>query len=65
MGKSSKSSKWNQRHHTRAPLSGEFEVYCQPPNMECTLVGYKIVDHSDAVGVLPAVAASTTSSFST
>ena len=34
-------------------------------NVRCTLVGYKIVDHSDVVGTSPVGAAPTTSSFST
>ena len=35
-------------------------TYCQTPNISSTLVGNKIVDHSDAVSAAP-----TTSSFST
>ena len=27
-------------------------VYCQTSNISCTLVGNKIVDHSDVVGAL-------------
>ena len=34
-------------------------------NIRRALVGIKIVDHSDVVGASPAVAAPTTSSFST
>ena len=34
-------------------------------NLRCTLVGNKIVDHSDVVGASPVGAAPTTSSFST
>ena len=34
-------------------------------NIRRTLVGYKIVDHSDVVGASPVGAAPTTSSFST
>ena len=34
-------------------------------NIRRTLVGYKIVDHSDVAGALPVGAAPTTSSFST
>ena len=37
----------------------------QTSNVKRTLVGYKIVDHSDVVGALPAGAAPSTSSFST
>ena len=39
--------------------------YRQTSNISRTLVGNKIVDHSDVVGASPAGAASTTSSFST
>ena len=39
--------------------------YCQVSNMRRTLVGNKIVDHSDVVGASPIDAAQTTSSFST
>ena len=40
-------------------------VYRQVSNISCTLVGNKIVDHSDVVGASPVGAAPTTSSFST
>ena len=40
-------------------------VYRQTFNISQTLVGNKIVDHSDAVGASLVGAASTTSSFST
>ena len=39
-------------------------VYPQTSNIRCTLVGNKIVDHSDVVGASPVGAAPTTSSFS-
>ena len=39
--------------------------YCKTSNIRCTLVGNKIVDHSDVVGASPVGAAPTTSSFST
>ena len=39
--------------------------YRQVSNIRRTLVGYKIVDHSDVVGAPPFGAAPTTSSFST
>ena len=39
--------------------------YHQVSNISRTLVGNKIVDHSDVVGALPVSAAPTTSSFST
>ena len=40
-------------------------MYCQVSNIRHTLVGNKIVDHSDVVGASPVGAAPTTSSFST
>ena len=40
-------------------------VYRQVSNISRTLVGNKIVDHSDVVGASPVGAAPTTSSFST
>ena len=39
--------------------------YRKISNIRRTLVGYKIVDHSDVVGASPVGAAPTTSSFST
>ena len=39
--------------------------YRKTSNMSRTLVGNKIVDHSDVVGASPVAAAPTTSSFST
>ena len=39
--------------------------YRQVSNIRRTLIGNKIVDHSDAVGASPVGAAPTTSSFST
>ena len=39
--------------------------YRQVSNIKHTLVGNKIVDHSDVVGASPVGAAPTTSSFST
>ena len=39
-------------------------IYCQISNICCTLIGNKIVDHSDVVGSSPVGAAPTTSSFS-
>ena len=41
------------------------QTYCQVSNIRRTLVGNKIVDHSDVVGASPVGAAPTTSSFST
>ena len=40
-------------------------IYRKTFNMSCTLVGNKIVDHSDVVGAPPVGAAPTTSSFLT
>ena len=42
-----------------------FQTYRQTSNIRCTLVGNKIVDHSDVVGATPVGAALTPSSFST
>ena len=42
-----------------------FHVYRQVSNISRTLIGNKIVDHSDVVGASPVGAAPTTSSFST
>ena len=41
------------------------EKYRKVSNIRCTLVGNKIVDHSDVIGASPVGAAPTTSSFST
>ena len=47
-------------------IGGGFNTkYCQTSNISYTLVGNKIVDHSDVVGASPVGAAPTTSSFST
>ena len=40
-------------------------IYCQVSHITRTLVGNKIVNHSDVVGASPVGAAPTTSSFST
>ena len=40
-------------------------TYCKISNIRHTLVGNKIIDHSDVVGVSPVGAAPTTSSLST
>ena len=45
--------------------NGYFMDYPQVSNIRCTLVGNKIVDHSDVVWASPVGAAPTTSSFST
>ena len=42
-----------------------FSEYRQTSNISCTLVGNKVVDHSDVVGASPVGAAPTTPSFST
>ena len=52
-------------HHTVSMSNKIFETYRQVSNISCTLVGNKIVDHSDVVGASPVGAAPTTSSFST
>ena len=39
--------------------------YCKTSNIRCTLIGNKIVNHSDVVGASPVGAAPTASSFST
>ena len=45
--------------------NGGFSIYRKTSNIRRTLVGNKIVDHSDVVGASPVGAAPTTSSFST
>ena len=52
------------KHHI-AFAKTELRLYCQTSNISHTLVGSKIVDHSDVVGALIVGAAPTTSSFST
>ena len=42
-----------------------FSDYCETSNISHTLVGNKILDHSDVAGALPVGAAPTKSSFST
>ena len=42
-----------------------YAEYRKTSNIKCTLVGNKIVDHSDVVGASPVGAAPTTASFST
>ena len=42
-----------------------FYIYRQTSSMSCTLVGNKLVDHSDVVGASLVCATPTTSSFST
>ena len=44
---------------------GTSDIYRQVSNIRRTLVGNKIVDHSDVVRAKPVGAAPTTSSFST
>ena len=43
----------------------DFRKYRQVSNIRRTLVGNKIVDHSDVIGASPVGAAPTTSTFST
>ena len=46
-------------------IDGQKTIYCKVSNIRRTLVGNKIVDHSDVVGASPVGAAPTTSSSST
>ena len=55
-------SEWNTGPYTNTFYT---ETYHQTSNISYTLLGNKIVDHSDVVGALPVSAAPTTSSFST
>ena len=48
-----------------SPCNPWGRIYHQVSNIRITLVGNKIVDHSDVVGASPVGAAPTTSSFST
>ena len=49
----------------RKCLEKKQEIYRQISNINHTLIGNKIVDHSDVVGASPVGTAPTTSSFST
>ena len=63
----SKKLETNMRHYLYEKMNG-CNVICmcrQVSNISHTLVGNKIVDHSDVVGASPVGAAPTTSSFST
>ena len=51
--------------HKKKIVSSKLGKYRQITNISRTLVGNKIVDHSDVVGASPVGAAPTTSSFST
>ena len=51
--------------HPHRQATGVQCEYRKVSNIRRTLVGSKIVDHSDAVGASPVDAAPTTSSFST
>ena len=46
-------------------VKSRMKMYREVSNISSTLVGNKIVDHSDEVGASPVGAAPTTSSFST
>ena len=48
-----------------AVFTNKNKIYRQTSNISHTIVGYKIVDHSDVVGAAPVGTAPTTSSFST
>ena len=50
---------------THCGLVMPYTLYRQVSNIRRTLVGNKMVDHSDVVGASPVGAAQTTSSFST
>ena len=52
-------------HFEKGQISVTGIIYRQTCDISRTLVGNKIVDHSDAVGASPVGAAPTTSSFST
>ena len=52
-----------KRHDTAHDT--ERHLFLKTSDISRTLVGYKIVDNSDVVGVAPVGAAPTTSSFST
>ena len=54
----------NREYHASSNTN-DIGSYRQTSNTRRTLVGNKIVDHSDVVGALPVGAAPTTSSFST
>ena len=49
----------------RIDMAACLVIYRKISNISCTLVGNKIVDHSDVVGASPVGAAPTKSSFST
>ena len=57
-GQGSNPEKYGQTHHVNSH-------YHKTSNIRRTLLGNKIVDHSDVVGASPAGAAPTTSSFPT
>ena len=58
--------RWLIQHRAIAWTRAAFEyMYRKISNVSRTLVGNKIVDHSDVVGSSPAGAAPTTSPFST
>ena len=56
---------WDPKLKILAMLLIGFNDYRKVSNIRRTLVGRKIVDHSDVVGASPVGAAPTTSSFST
>ena len=53
------------KFHSLAPGRFDWNFRYRQVSIRCTLVGNKIVDHSDVVGASPVGAAPTTSSFST
>ena len=59
---------WLQTSLWKQSLAGHKQLQdidCQISNISGTLIGNKIVDHSDVVGALPVGIAPTTSSFLT
>ena len=60
-----KYGKWTKLKHCSTVFYSNHCIYRQTANISRTLVGKKIVDHSDVVGASPVGAAPTTSSFST
>ena len=56
---------WGKWFYNAAQSESWYMYYRQVSNISRTLVGNKIVHHSDVVGASPVGAAPTTSSFST
>ena len=64
-----KSYEHRENYHVHGTCDTKYKcllfMYRKISNIRRTLVGHKIVDHSDVVGASPVGAAPTTSSFST